>query len=57
MAPDVIIDDDLRITAYETLISAEPWQREHFQALAALHRQRGDEHAAADVDRRWFADD
>jgi len=52
-------NDDLtvRIGAYEALIAAEPWQRSHYDALAELHRAAGDEVAAADVERRWFADD
>ena len=57
VAPDVIVDHDTRVAAYEILITAEPWQRDHFQELAAIHRARGDEHEAADVDRRWFLDD
>jgi DNA-binding SARP family transcriptional activator len=48
---------EVRVAALESLISAEPWQREHYDALAALHRDRGDDAAAADVERRWFADD
>lgn len=47
----------VRVAALESLISAEPWQREHYDALAALHREHGDDAAAADVERRWFADD
>lgn len=46
-----------RIEALEALITAEPWQRTHYDRLAELHRSNGDEAAAADVDRRWFADD
>ena len=46
-----------RIAALEALIEAEPWQRDHYDSLAELHRQVGDESAAAEVDRRWFADD
>ncbi len=46
-----------RVAALEALIGAEPWQRDHFDALARLHRDLGDEAAAADVERRWFADE
>lgn len=46
-----------RIAALEALIGAEPWQRTHYDSLARLHREGGDEAAAADVERRWFADD
>ena len=46
-----------RIEALEALIAAEPWQRSHYDRLAELHRSGGDEPAAADVERRWFADD
>lgn len=46
-----------RIEALEALIAAEPWQRGHYDRLAELHRSDGDEPAAADVERRWFADD
>lgn len=46
-----------RIAALEALIGAEPWQRAHYDSLARLHREGGDEAAAADVERRWFADD
>ncbi len=50
-------DATIRIAALEHLVTAEPWQRSHYDALAELHRERGDEAAAADVERRWFADD
>jgi len=50
-------DTDVRVAALETLIAAEPWQRDHYDALAALHRSAGSEAAAAEVERRWFADD
>lgn len=46
-----------RIEALEALIAAEPWQRRHYDRLTELHRSGGDEPAAADVERRWFADD
>lgn len=46
-----------RIAALEALIGAEPWQRTHYDSLARIHREGGDEAAAADVERRWFADD
>ncbi|MEO1059817.1 MAG: hypothetical protein AAFZ07_00260 [Actinomycetota bacterium] len=46
-----------RIVALEALIAAEPWQRDHYDALAGLHRAGGDEGAAAEVERRWFADE
>lgn len=46
-----------RIAALEALIGAEPWQRAHYDSLAELCRAGGDEAAAADVERRWFADD
>lgn len=46
-----------RIAALEALIGAEPWQRTHYDSLARLHREGGDEAAASDVERRWFADD
>ena len=45
------------VRALEVLIDAEPWQREHVDALAALHRAAGDEAAARAVERRWFEDD
>ncbi|MDB4205742.1 hypothetical protein N9812_00850 [bacterium] len=43
--------------AYEALITAEPWDRRHFDGLMSHHREAGDEAAALDVERRWFADD
>ena len=43
--------------ALEVLVDAEPWQRSHVDALAAWHRDRGDEPAARAVERRWFADE
>lgn len=46
-----------RIAALEALVTGEPWQRDHYDRLAQLHRETGDEHAAADVERRWFADE
>lgn len=46
-----------RITALEALIAAEPWQWDHYDRLASLHREAGDDPAAADVERRWFADE
>ena len=57
VAADDTADPATRVSAYEALIEAEPWQRSHFQELADFHRARGDDHAAEDVDRRWFADD
>jgi len=48
---------ELVTRAFEVLISAEPWQRDHFTGLASFYRSTGDELAAADVERRWFADD
>ncbi len=50
-SPDVVIQ------AYEVLIEAEPWNRDHFDGLAAAHRAAGEDLAADDVERRWFADD
>ncbi len=50
-------EPSLRVNALEALITVEPWQRADYDALAALHRSRGDESSAADVERRWFADD
>ena len=50
-------DDDRAIRALEFLREAEPWQREHVDSLIALHHGRGDELAARDVERAWFADD
>lgn len=47
----------VRIEALEALVAAEPWKRDHYDRLAALHRASGDDAAAADVERRWFADD
>ena len=46
-----------RIEALEALIVAEPWQRSHYDGLADLLRIAGDEAKAAEVERRWFADD
>lgn len=59
VASRVVDDADhaLAVDAYEALIEAEPWQREHVDGLAARYRDAGDEPAAADVERRWFADD
>ncbi|MCB0997530.1 MAG: hypothetical protein KDB21_20705, partial [Acidimicrobiales bacterium] len=46
-----------RREALELLTDLEPWQREHVDALAALHRSVGDEAAARAVERRWFDDE
>lgn len=55
------ISDDaeatIRVQALDALIDAEPWQRTHYDDLAALYRSIGDDVSAADVERRWFADD
>jgi DNA-binding SARP family transcriptional activator len=55
-----VVDDgasrDIVVSAYETLIAAEPWQRRHYDELAATHRSGGDELAAADIERRWFTE-
>ena len=45
------------VRALEVLIDAEPWKRDHFDALAAHHRAAGDEVAARAVERRWFEDE
>lgn len=50
-------DTTIRVQALDALIEAEPWQRTHYDHLAALYRSIGDDVAAADVERRWFADD
>ena len=50
-------DPQQQVAAYERLIAVEPWQRDHFDGLAAVHRGLGDDLAAEDVERRWFADD
>jgi hypothetical protein len=55
LPPDV--DPEDRIAALGVAIELEPWQRSHYDALIALHEDRGDVAAAADVERRWFADD
>ena len=57
VAADPLSAAATRVQALEVLLDAEPWQRAHFRALADLHRELGDDHAADDVDRRWFADD
>lgn len=49
--------DDDRRAAFEAAIDIEPWQRSHYDALVELHAGRGDDAAAAEVERRWFADD
>jgi hypothetical protein len=54
---DATADGSLREQAFEFLIRVEPWQRSHYDGLGALHKQLGDDAAAADVERRWFADD
>lgn len=56
---DAVSDEgaDLVVAALEALIAAEPWQRSHYDRLAELHRSAGDEAAAAEIERRWFADD
>lgn len=54
---DAALDVSVRIRAHEFLIAAEPWQRSHYDQLAALHRSDGNDAAGADVERRWFADD
>ncbi len=43
--------------ALEFLIEAEPWNRAHVDELIELHREAGDDAAAATVERRWFEDD
>ncbi len=50
-------DPQLRMRALEAMIEAEPWQRRHYDTLIEIHRDAGDPAAAADVERRWFADD
>lgn len=50
-------EPQVRVRALEAMISAEPWQRRHYDTLIEIHRQTGDDAAAADVERRWFADD
>ena len=50
-------EPDVGLRALEALISAEPWQRRHYDTLIEVHRRAGDDAAAADVERRWFADD
>ncbi|MFQ5557551.1 MAG: hypothetical protein ACE5GB_08615 [Acidimicrobiales bacterium] len=45
------------MAALEMLVDDEPWNRRHFDALIALHRQAGDEAAANAIERRWFEDD
>ena len=57
IAGDRSVESGRRVHALEALIAAEPWQRSHYDALAELHRDEGDADAAADVERRWFADD
>ncbi len=47
----------LRVRALEVMIDAEPWQRRHYDTLIEVHREAGDDAAAADAERRWFADD
>ena len=47
----------IRVQVLNALIDAEPWQRTHSDHLAALYRSIGDDVSAADVERRWFADD
>jgi hypothetical protein len=54
VAGDAGAPADCRIAAFERLIALEPWQRAHFDGLATIHRQRGDQPAAAEVERRWF---
>ena len=49
--------DTERIAALEFLRLAEPWSRAHVDALIALHRDAGDDAAAAAAERVWFADD
>ncbi|MDZ7676314.1 MAG: hypothetical protein U5K30_14750 [Acidimicrobiales bacterium] len=46
--------DDQRAEALEVIIDAEPWRRDAYDALAALHRAAGDETAARAIERRWF---
>ena len=50
-------EPQLRVRALEAMIDAEPWQRRHYDTLIEIHRKAGDDAAAADVERRWFADD
>lgn len=50
-------DPDLRARAMEALIDAEPWRKDLYDALAAVHRDAGDEAAARAVERRWFDSD
>lgn len=57
ISADVNAEAPLRIRALEAMIDAEPWQRRHYDALAELHRDADDDAAAAEVERRWFADD
>jgi DNA-binding SARP family transcriptional activator len=47
----------LQLLAHEALIAAEPWNKDRFDRLIAYHRSSGDPASAADVERRWFADD
>ena len=49
-------DGERRVRALEVLVEAEPWQRSHYDALASVHRRRGDDAAANAVERRWFAE-
>lgn len=50
-------DSDDRVAALEAAIEFEPWQRSHYDALVIVHNDRHDQAAAAEVERRWFADD
>ncbi|MCP4959205.1 MAG: hypothetical protein GY925_08045 [Actinomycetia bacterium] len=44
------------VAAFEALITAEPWNKAHFDGLIARHRAAGDDQGATDIERRWFAD-
>ncbi|MDH3755272.1 MAG: winged helix-turn-helix domain-containing protein, partial [Acidimicrobiia bacterium] len=46
-----------QIAALEALVAAEPWSKDHVDALAAAHRTAGNAAAANAVERRWFEDD
>lgn len=50
-------DANDRVAALEAAIEFEPWQRSHYDKLVVIHNDRGDAAAAAEVERRWFADE
>lgn len=50
-------DHTVRVQALEAQIALEPWSRGHYDNLATLHRDDGNESGASEVERRWFADD